>query len=93
MSNTRMEILTHSYAIREAKGTVLVAGLGLGMFLTAICDKPEVTKIIVIEKSPDVINLVAPTFASHPKISIINADIFEWKPEKGMMFDFIWFNI
>ncbi len=93
MSNTRMEILTHCEAIQQAKGTVLVAGLGLGMFLTSICDKPEVGQIIVVEKSTDVMNLVAPTFSSHPKISIINADIFEWKPEKDMKFDFVWFDI
>lgn len=51
MSNTAMEQKTHIEAINKAKGNVLVAGLGLGMYLQNIKDKKEVTNIIVIEKS------------------------------------------
>lgn len=44
MSNTQLEITTHQEAIEKAKGNILVAGLGLGMFLTAIKDKKEIKK-------------------------------------------------
>lgn len=62
MFNTNMEINTHLTAIDVAHGNVLVTGLGLGMFLTAILQKPELKSITVIEQSEEVIQLVAPYF-------------------------------
>ena len=59
MSNTPDEIRDHYEIIHRAEGHVLLAGLGLGVVLQEIANKKEVKKITVIEKSEDVIKLVA----------------------------------
>lgn len=92
MSDTDMEKLSNRVFCSAANGRVLIAGLGIGLVLYNIMDKPEVTEIIVIEKFQDVIDLVAPYFIS-PKIKIICADIMEWKPSKPEKFDTIYFDI
>lgn len=93
MSNTPMEIETNIDFIRNAKGNVLINGLGMGMVLTAILDKPEVESVTVIESSPDVIALTGPTFIDHPKLTIINCCAFEYKPPKGKRYDAVWHDI
>lgn len=93
MSNTPMEINTNYDIIRRANGRVLINGLGIGMVLTAILQKPEVSEVWVIEKYQEVIDLVGPTFAADPRVKIIHADALEYKPPKGMKFDCVWHDI
>lgn len=92
MSDTRMERSSNYTVARKAHGDVLIAGLGLGMVLSAILSKPEVKSVTVIEKHQDVIDLIAPHF-NPSKLSIICADIFEWQPPKSRKFDTIYFDI
>jgi hypothetical protein len=56
MSDTRMEHYTNYKVVREARGNVLIAGLGLGMILHPILAKKEVLSVTVIEKYADVIS-------------------------------------
>ena len=95
MTDTSMERNTNMEFVRKAKGHVLIAGLGIGLILHAIKDKPEVTHITVIEKYVDVIALVGPSIREiyGDRLTIIAADIFEWKPEKGTRFDCIYMDI
>lgn len=93
MSNTPMEVHTHLVFIERASGDVLINGLGLGMALKAILEKPEVRSVTVIEKSPDVIALVAPTFAADRRVEIINGDAFTWQPPAGQRYDVAWHDI
>jgi hypothetical protein len=90
MSDTVMERLTNHDFIHNAKGNVLIAGLGLGMVLRNIIDRPTISKITVVELSPDVIKLVAPKF-KNPKLEIIEGNIFEFKTQEK--FDSIYFDI
>ena len=95
MSNTPDEISDFMHFVHNAKGSVLINGLGLGVVLQALLDRQddEITDITVIEKSQDVINLVAPTFANESRVKIINADAFEYLPEKGKTFSAVWHDI
>jgi hypothetical protein len=90
MSNTEMEKASNREFVREAKGDVLIAGLGIGLIINPIIKKPEVTSVTVIEKYQGVIDLVSKHIA-HPKLLIINDDIFTWKTK--LMFDTIYFDI
>lgn len=91
MSDTLMEKKTNREVLYRARGHVLIAGLGLGMILHPIAAKSDVTKITVVEKSPDVVKLVG---ASLPKkVEVVTADIFDWTPEKGTKFDALYFDI
>ena len=93
MSNTPDEIRDFLGFLRPAHGKILINGLGLGVLLKALLEKPEVTEITVIEKSEDVIKLVAPTYTSDARVKIINADAFSYKPEKKEKWDYVWHDI
>ena len=96
MSDTPDEVRDHIYFITRADENVLIAGLGIGMVLNAVATQHGVEKITVIEKSPDVIKLVADHYRNKPysaKLEIIEADIFEWKPAKGTVYQHMWLDI
>jgi len=99
MSDTGMERYTNLEVVREARGNVLIAGLGLGMILVPILAKPEVNAVTVIEIEPEVIELVVPqlqpvfTDEEWAKLLVINADILEWRPPARTKFDTIYFDI
>lgn len=92
MSDTPDEIRDHLWFIGQATGHVLINGLGLGMCALAAANKDEVLSVTVIEASEDVIKLVASQI-SHPKITVIHADAYEWTPPKGMIYDAVWNDI
>lgn len=93
MSDTPMEQRTNRKFVREANGDVLVGGLGIGMIVLAIQDKPDVNSITIIEKSHEVIEMITSQLKFNDKVKIINADVFTWKPEKGQKFDCIYMDI
>lgn len=93
MSNTPMEVSTAYEAYANATGKVLITGLGMGMVLEGILSKPDVTYVRVIEKEQDVIDLVAPHFKNDPRVEIICADAYIYKPAKGERFDYAWHDI
>lgn len=92
MSDTPMERLTNKDFIDNAHGRVMIAGLGIGLITQAIQEKENVSEIIVVEKHQDVIRLVADKIM-HPKIKILNADIFDNVFDKTDKFDTIYFDI
>lgn len=93
MSNTNMEKRTNMDFCINAHGDVLIGGLGIGMIILAIQDKPEVKSITVIEKNHEVIDMVASQLNFNDKVNIICADVFEWKPEKGVKYDVSYMDI
>lgn len=82
MSDTDMEKRTNANFVRNAHGKVLIGGLGIGLILLAIQDKPEVEKIVVVEKHKEVIELVKDQLPLNGKVEIINADVFEYMPQE-----------
>jgi hypothetical protein len=93
MSNTPDEIDDLKRFIWKAKGSVLVNGLGIGVLLKALLNNPEITDVTVIEKSEDVIKLVAPVYLADSRVNIINDDAFEYKPPKDKKYDAVWHDI
>lgn len=92
MSDTQHEQRTSLPFVQAAKGEVLIAGLGLGLVLVPVLKKPEVTRVVVVEKYVDVVTLVAP-YLEHQKLLVAVGDIHEWTPPRGMKFDTIFFDI
>lgn len=90
MSNTPAEVRDHMKFIETASGSVLIAGLGLGMVVQALLDRGRCDRIVIVEKSQDVIDLVSPYYQD-PRIEIVCADIFDYRPTEH--FDFAWFDI
>ncbi|MDX2043194.1 MAG: class I SAM-dependent methyltransferase [Acidobacteriota bacterium] len=78
-------------------GEILITGLGLGLIAEAMLRPANspVSRITIIEFSPDVIRLVAPYIQSrYPnKVEIIEADAFTWQPLTGKRFTVGWHDI
>lgn len=79
MSNTQYEYRTNVGFVQNARGHVIIAGLGLGMLLRPLAAKSDVLSITVIERDADIIALVAEHYADLDKLSIIHRDIFKHK--------------
>lgn len=92
MSDTPDEIRDLSELYFNASGDVLINGLGLGVAARIALAKPKVTSVTVVEKSTDVIALVAPHI-EHPKLTVINADAFAWAPPRGARYAAAWHDI
>lgn len=58
MSLTPMELESHMAHIAMATGTVLVFGLGMGMYVRNIACKPDVKRIIVVERDTSVFEML-----------------------------------
>lgn len=96
MSDTPDEIDDHMEAIHHASGHCLINGLGLGVVVNAILQKPDVEMVTVIEKSKDVIGLVAPHYLrkfGNSRLEIINVDAFDYQPPKNVRYGMVWHDI
>lgn len=99
MSDTPHEHRTNVDVLHRAQGDVLVAGLGLGMILLPLLAKPEVTRVLVLEKEQDLLYLVLPrlkealTQAQREKLYVLHADAFKFEPAPCAKFDTIYFDI
>lgn len=95
MSDTPAEKGDHIQFFEQAKGQILINGLGLGYAIEVCCRKPKVKHITVIEKSPDVIKLSGTHYLRRypDKLTIIQADAFDWEPPKGKRYDVVWHDI
>jgi hypothetical protein len=99
MTDTPHEVRTCAHPMLHCEGDVLIAGLGLGMILIPVLRSSGVTRVTVIEKYQDVVDVIVPhlrkvlTNDEQKKLHIIVEDIFEWKPPKGALYDCIWFDI
>lgn len=79
MSTGLLEQESHAWHVHCARGTVVVAGLGLGMYAYAAAMKPEVERVIVADLSPEIIALMraATDFDRWPcrdKVTLLEAD-------------------
>lgn len=79
MSTGLMEQESHAFHVDQATGLVVAAGLGMGMFAFAACAKPEVERVVVIERTPEVIALTRlaarmDEWPGRDKLEIVHAD-------------------
>jgi hypothetical protein len=65
MSLTPMEILTLRPGTRRARGSVVIAGLGLGHQLIEVSKRPQVKKLVLVERSRELIDWVLPRIRPH----------------------------
>lgn len=82
MTLTPVDLDTCDEAIEAARGRVVTFGLGLGYYAFMASEKPDVEEVVVVELSPDVIDLfkkhILPQMPNKHKIKIINMDAFEY---------------
>lgn len=92
MSDVPAEKRDHFSPVLQAKGHCLLNGLGLGMVLNACLLRPGVERITVVEIDPDVVALVAPHYRD-PRVEIVIANAFDYKPPKGIRYGMVWHDI
>ncbi|MBQ9773670.1 MAG: hypothetical protein IJW30_06620 [Clostridia bacterium] len=82
MTVTPNEVETMRAPIAESHGHVLTLGLGLGYFAFHACNRPEVERVTVVERSKDVIELfrthILSQFPHGEKLRILQADAFDY---------------
>ena len=101
MSDTLMERSSNLDFLWRVNGDVLVAGLGIGLILIPALRNEAVESVTVIEKNQDVIQLVEQPLRKYllkrgglgSLLTVVEADIFDWKPPKGKRWDTIYFDI
>lgn len=93
MSNIAMEERTNTKFVKNANGDVFIAGLGIGLIVLAIQDKEEVKSITILEKYPEIIELVGNQLPLNEKVKIVQGDVFKYEFPKGTKFDTIYFDI
>lgn len=92
MHDTPDELQTHLNFMLRAKGRVLITGLGLGCVVRGCLANPAVSHVTCIERSLDVLHLVAPYMPSD-RLSIIHADALDWTARHDVEFDCAWHDL
>ena len=101
MSDTLDEISDHreplSWPEKFGPGTtVLVAGLGLGVVVRGLLLHSNIEKVVVLESSADVIELIANRWLLDlfpDRLEVRCVDALEYRPPKGETFTAAWFDI
>ena len=89
MADTHPERVSCLEVVRQARGHVLIAGLGLGMILWPIAAKRGVTSITVLERYRSVVRLVQPHIPA--RVRVVTTDVFRYRPRRK--YDTIWLDI
>lgn len=101
MSDTDMELRSNLDAAIDAKGDVLIGGLGIGLVALAVAKKPNVRSVTVIEKSLDVVRLVEEPLRAQMTgnesagFVVFVADVHTWAPDPRNIhrFDYVYLDI
>jgi hypothetical protein len=98
MSDTPDEMKDHADPIQNARGRVLIHGLGLGCILNCLLHKGSVSHIDVVEINEDVINLVAPYYEavaalSNVSLVIHHGDCATYKWPRNTRWSYVWHDI
>lgn len=75
MSDSPMEYyMGWDLVAKTRPGRVLIGGLGLGLLVHLLSLRRDISEIVVVELSPEVIELTAPYLPSIPKVEVIQGD-------------------
>lgn len=79
MSTGLLEQESHAWHVHRARGLVVVAGLGMGLYAFAAAARPQVERVVVVEIDPDVIAVMRAAggfgrWAGRDKVTLIEGD-------------------
>jgi hypothetical protein len=78
MSDVPIEQAQIDPCLKKMYGNVLVGGLGLGYAAQMLASRDNISHVTIVEKSQDVINLVADHLEGKMKMTVYCADLHEW---------------
>ena len=76
MSDSPQEYFNMWELSARVKGRVLVGGLGLGILVNLLSNRRDVTEIVVVEKSKEIIRMVKPYLPQN--VTVIEGDFFQY---------------
>jgi hypothetical protein len=69
------------FSMRTVPPNVLIGGLGLGLILHHLTQRRDLEKIVVVEMSKNVIEMVSPYLPNDDRIKVIHGDLFKLVPK------------
>ena len=84
MTDLPYEVESHRHILHDVYGSILIVGLGLGVFFSCI---QKYKKIHIVEADEDVINLVSPYFKHKKNATYFHSSIEDFIPPQK--YDFI----
>lgn len=92
MVDSHKEFKEHELLWNNAKGNILIGGLGVGMVNEKLINMPNINSITIVEKSEEVIELVWPYCKKDERFTLVQADIDAWSVPSNSYWDYAWFD-
>ena len=92
MTSMPQEIEQHTRQLAAMRGKVLVGGLGLGLAASILQQNKNVTDILVVEKSYEILELVAQKIPKQ-KTHFYRANLYDFLKETREKFDYAFYDI
>jgi len=92
MVNSEFEIMAESSLKMNPTGNMLMAGLGIGYEAFFLKERPEIAKITIVEREPEIIELTT-RYLRHDKIHVVNDKVLHFLNTTTDKFDFVYFDI
>lgn len=93
MEDSAPELRRHLPIWLEARGTVLMTGLGLGCVVRGLLANPAVTHVDVLELDRDIIRIIGAEFAGNSRVTIEQADALDWHIPHTAHWDYAWHDL
>ncbi len=93
MEDSVRELSRHLPIWLNARGRVLISGLGLGCVVRGLLASLHVSHIDVIELDRDIIHIVGAEFADNPRVTLHHGDALKWEIPTQASWDFAWHDI
>lgn len=93
MEDSERELRKHLPIWLEAKGRVLVTGLGLGCVVRGLLASPAVEHITVVEIDPKIVAIVGAEFQGNPRVQILTCDALEVEFIPELRWDYAWHDL
>jgi hypothetical protein len=91
MEDSKEELRKHLPIWLNARGRVLVTGLGLGCVVRGLLAKPEVEHITVVEIDKSILRIVGHEFRFNRRVTLVHCDAFNFQPSG--QFDYGWHDL
>jgi hypothetical protein len=92
MEDSREELRKHLPIWMNAKGSILVTGLGLGCVVRGLLTSPAVRRVSVVEIDSQILRVIGHEFAANPRVELICADALTWQ-FGGRRWNFAWHDL
>lgn len=98
MTDFPIEQAQHDSHLEHFCGNVIIGGLGLGYAVNTLLTRSEIDRVVVVEKSREVIELVAPHIwggevHGSDRYEVVHADLFDYLADDKEEHDFAFYDI